>query len=58
MVQTMAGQRDMKRHPMMIRLRPDIGEAAKKAAIDDHRSLSSLIEAVLAEYLKKAGYLK
>ena len=54
----MAEQDDTKRQPTMIRLRPDIRAAAEKAAIDDHRSLSSLIEAVLAAHLKKAGYLK
>jgi hypothetical protein len=44
-------------NPVSFRLRPDIKAAAQKAAADDHRSLSSLIEKALAEYLQKAGYL-
>jgi hypothetical protein len=44
--------------PVSFRLAPEIKAAAEKAALDDHRSLSSLIEKVLADYLKKKGYLK
>jgi hypothetical protein len=44
--------------PVSCRLEPRIKEAAKQAAADDHRSLASLIEKVLADYLRKRGYLK
>jgi hypothetical protein len=44
--------------PVFFRLAPEIKAAAEKAAADDHRSLSSLLEKILADYLKKAGYLK
>ncbi|HZV20187.1 MAG TPA: hypothetical protein VE986_01430 [Hyphomicrobiales bacterium] len=54
----MADKSDPTRQPTMIRLRPDIRAAADKAAFDDHRSLSSLIEFILAGYLKKTGYLR
>lgn len=44
--------------PVSFRVSPEIKLAAEKAAKNDHRSLSSLIEKVLAEYLRKKGYLK
>jgi hypothetical protein len=40
-----------------LRLQPSLKEAAEKAAGDDHRSLTSLIEKLLADYLRKKGYL-
>lgn len=45
------------REQTVIRLLPKIKEAAIKAAADEDRSLSGYIEAVLAERLKKTGYL-
>lgn len=44
--------------PVSFRLSPEIKAAAEKAAAEDHRSLSSLIEKALADYLRKNGYLK
>jgi len=35
-----------------LRLQPALKEAAEKAAVQDHRSLTSLIEKLLADYLK------
>jgi hypothetical protein len=43
--------------PVSFRLPRDIKAAAEKAAADDHRSLSSLIEKALADYLRERGYL-
>jgi hypothetical protein len=43
--------------PVSFRLPADVKTAAEKAAADDHRSLSSLLEKVLADYLRKKGYL-
>jgi hypothetical protein len=40
-----------------LRIRPELKTAAEKAATDDHRSLTSLIEKLLSDYLKKRGYL-
>lgn len=40
-----------------LRLRSDIKQAAMKAAADDARSLSSLIEKLLFDYLKEKNYL-
>jgi hypothetical protein len=36
-----------------IRIDPKLKAEAEKAAADDHRSLSSLIEKLLADYVKK-----
>jgi hypothetical protein len=36
---------------------PELKEAAEKAAADDHRSLTSLIEKLLSDYLRRKGYL-
>ncbi len=41
-----------------LRIEPSLKEAAEKAAAADHRSLTSLIEKLLAEHLKAKGYLK
>ena len=40
-----------------VRLPPEVKEAAERAAKDDVRSLSSLIEKLLTEHLKAKGYL-
>jgi hypothetical protein len=40
-----------------LRLRPSLKNAAEKAAADDHRSLTSLIEKLLNDHLRKKGYL-
>jgi len=43
---------------MMIRLPAELHKALKTAAADDERSPSSLARKVLADYLRKQGYLK
>jgi hypothetical protein len=40
-----------------VRLPPEVKSAAEKAAKDDLRSLSSFIEKLLTEHLRKKGYL-
>jgi hypothetical protein len=42
---------------LVFRIEPALKSAAEKAANDDHRSLTSLIEKLLSDYLKKRGYL-
>jgi len=42
---------------IQLRVRPSMKAAAEKAATDDERSLTSLIEKLLADYLRKRGYL-
>jgi hypothetical protein len=41
-----------------LRIEPELKAAAEKAAADDRRSLTSLIEKLLSEYLRKKGYLE
>ena len=40
-----------------LRIEPDIKEAAERAAADDRRSLTSLVEKLLVDHLRKKGYL-
>jgi hypothetical protein len=44
--------------PVSVRLPPAVKAAAEKAAKEDTRSLSSLIEKVLTEHLKAKGHLR
>lgn len=48
----------MKTLPVSIRLQPEVKAALEKAAKADARSLSSLAEKVLMDYLRKNGFLK
>jgi hypothetical protein len=41
---------------VMVRMKPSMKAAAEKAAQDDTRSLSSLVEKLLIEHLKAKGY--
>lgn len=40
-----------------LRLEPSLKATAEKAAADDHRSLTSLVEKLLSDYLRERGYL-
>lgn len=40
-----------------LRMNPQIKELASKAAAADQRSLTSLIEKLLVDYLRERGYL-
>lgn len=40
-----------------VRVPDDVKAAAEKAAADDSRSVASLVEKVLTEFLRKNGYL-
>jgi hypothetical protein len=42
---------------VQLRLQPSLKKAAEKAATDDSRSLTSLIEKLLTDHLRKKGYL-
>jgi hypothetical protein len=52
----MAEQRQ-KTATLNLRIDPALKQAADKAAADDRRSLTSLIEKLLADYLRERGYL-
>jgi hypothetical protein len=49
--------KETKEAQVNLRLRPTLKAAAEKAAVDDHRSLTSLVEKLLTDYLRKNGYL-
>jgi hypothetical protein len=48
----------VKEDPISVRLDTEVKAALVKAARDDDRPLSSFINKVMRDYLKKAGYLK
>ena len=43
---------------VQLRIKPSLKKAAEKAASDDSRSLTSLVEKLLSDHLKRKGYLK
>ena len=47
-----------KTHPLGFRIERDLKEALVQAAKDDHRSVSSLVELVIAKWLRERGYLE
>ena len=49
--------REQKVAQVNLRLKPSLKTLAEKAAADDQRSLTSLIEKLLVEHLKANGYL-
>jgi hypothetical protein len=50
-------QRTTKSASLLLRMQPAIKQAGMKAAADDNRSLSALIETLLIEHLQANGYL-
>ena len=40
-----------------LRMSPELKAKAEKAAADDSRSLTSLVEKLLTDYLRKKGYI-
>lgn len=50
--------RETKIAQVNLRLQPSLKAAAEKAAASDQRSLTSLVDKLLVEYLKKRGFLK
>jgi hypothetical protein len=51
-------KKEMKTAAVNLRIHPSLKAAAEKAAEQGHRSLTSLIEKLLAEYCKRKGFLK
>jgi hypothetical protein len=51
-------EKRLKTAQVNLRIDPQLKAAADKAAADDHRSLTSLIEKLLSDYLKRRGYLR
>ena len=50
-------QRTTKSATLLLRMQPAVKVAGTKAAADDNRSLSALIETLLIDHLKAKGYL-
>lgn len=50
-------QRTTKSATLLLRMQPAVKVAGMKAAADDNRSLSALIETLLIDHLKANGYL-
>lgn len=51
-------EKRLKTAQVNLRIDPDLKAMADKAAADDQRSLTSLIEKLLTDFLKKNGYLE
>jgi hypothetical protein len=51
-------QKEMKTAQVNLRIHPSLKAAAEKAAEAGHRSLTSLIEKLLADYCRRKGFLK
>ena len=43
---------------LSLRISDELKQLSEKAAADDQRSLTSLIEKLLTDFLRKKGYLK
>jgi len=48
----------MKSAAISVRVERDVKAAAERAAADDNRSLASLVEKLLLDYLRKKGLTK
>ena len=53
-----SGNNMVKSESLGVRVEPEIKAALERAAADDHRSMASLIEKILAEFLRDHGYLE
>ena len=47
-----------KTHPLGFRIERELKEALVRAAKEDHRSVSSLVELVIERWLRDRGYLE
>jgi hypothetical protein len=54
----MSDKQEIKSAPLGLRITPTLKKALEAAAAADRRALSSYVEKVLYEHLKKKGYLK
>lgn len=43
--------------PVGLRLFPSMKEALERAAVDDHRTMASMAEKIIGDYLRDKGYL-
>ncbi len=50
-------QKRLKTAQVNLRIAPTLKEAAERAAADDKRSLTSLVEKLLDDHLRQKGYI-
>lgn len=43
--------------PVGLRLFPSMKDALERAAADDHRTMASMAEKIISDYLREKGYL-
>lgn len=53
----MSEDRELRNAPLGLRITPTLKDAIERAAKDDHRSVSSMAELILTEWLVGRGYL-
>ncbi len=51
-------QKEIKSAMIALRLAPSLKEAAERAAAEDSRTLTSLVQKALKDYLAARGYVK
>jgi hypothetical protein len=54
----MASKLETRSSPLGLRIRPSLKKALEKAATDDSRSVASLVEKIVVEWLREHGYLR
>ena len=54
----MSDKQENRSAPLGLRITPTLKKALEAAAADDRRAVSSYVEKVLYEHLKKKGYLR
>ena len=55
---TMSIKRELRNAPLGLRITPTLKAAIEQAASDDHRSVSSMAEKIITEWLVARGYLE
>jgi hypothetical protein len=55
---TMLAPKETKSAPLGLRIVPSLKKALEKAAGDDSRTVASMAEKILTDWLKQNGYLK
>lgn len=56
-VLTLSNKRELRSSPLGLRITPTLKSALEQAADDDHRSMASLAELIISEWLATKGYL-
>ena len=54
----MATPKEIRSAPLGLRILPSMKAALEKAAADDSRTVASMAEKIIADWLKANGYLK